>query len=376
MSSTSLLFEPLQLGDITIKNRIAMSALTRDRATKTIPNEVMQEYYVQRSNAGFIVTEGTLITRQGSEWQDAPGIWSDEQVKEWKKIVDAVHAAGSHIYSQIWHLGRVSHPDAPEQKLAGIPVYAPSAISARGGKFRFIPGVPGYVTPTELPDPWVIINQYKQAAINAKAAGFDGVELHGANGYLVAQFLDNTSNKRTDQWGGSIENRARFGLEILKTFKEVYGNNVGLKVSPSCMPLQETLDTFSYFISEADKLGLAYITLARYSEALDPVIDGKRRATPHDVVASYRHLIKNSKVFVNGSVLPEEGAELVKSGKADVVSIGFNYLTHPDFAKRVLYNKPLDNQPNFQHIYGAGNEDLHVGYTDYPAAKYDVVARA
>jgi 2,4-dienoyl-CoA reductase-like NADH-dependent reductase (Old Yellow Enzyme family) len=160
------------------------------------------------------------------------------------------------------------------------------------------------------------------------------------------------------------------------------------------MPLQETLDTFSYFISEADKLGLAYITLARYSEALDPVIDGtflnlkifffldtnfcsgKRRATPHDVVASYRHLIKNSKVFVNGSVLPEEGVELVKSGKADVVSIGFNYLTHPDFAKRVLYNKPLDNQPNFPHIYGAGNSDLHVGYTDYPAAKYDVVAHA
>ncbi len=156
--------------------------------------------------------------------------------------------------------------------------------------------------------------------------------------------------------------------------------------------MQETLDTFSYFINEADKLGLAYITLVRYSEAFDPVFDGaslkfqlfldtnicsgKRRATPHDVVASYRHLIKNSKVFVNGSVLPEEGAELVKSGKADVVSFGFNYLTHPDLAKRVLYNKPLDNQPNFPHMYGAGNEDLHIGYTDYPAAKYDVVARA
>jgi len=353
-----------------------MSALTRDRATGTIPNEVMQEYYVQRSGAGLIVTEGTLITRQGTEWQDAPGIWSDEQVKEWKKIVDAVHAAGSHIYSQIWHLGRVSHPDAPQQKLAGVPVYGPSAIAARGGKFRFIPGAPGYVTPTELSDPWIIINQHKQAAINAKAAGFDGVELHAANGYIIAQFLDSTSNKRTDEWGGSIENRARFGLETLKVLKEVYGNNVGIKLNPCGgyndmgMPLQETLDTFTYFISEADKLGLSYIVLLRYVESLDPVFDGKGRAIQHDVVASYRHLIKNSKLFINGTVLPAEGAELVKSGTVDVVSIGFNYVAHPDLTKRVQYNKPLDNQTDFAHLYGAGREDLHIGYTDYPEAKY------
>ncbi|KAK2467211.1 hypothetical protein APHAL10511_000760 [Amanita phalloides] len=373
---TSSLFSPLQVGDITIKNRIVMSALTRDRAPGTIPNEVMKEYYAQRSNAGLIVTEGTLITRQGTEWPHAPGIWDEAQVKEWKKITDAVHAAGSYIYVQLWHLGRVSHPEAPEQKLAGVPVYAPSAIAARGGKFRFLPGVPGYVTPTELPDPWVIIRQYKQAAENAKAAGFDGVELHGAGGYLVAQFLDTTSNKRTDEWGGSIENRARFGLEVLKALKDVYGNNVAVKLLPSGgyndlgMPLQETLDTFSYFVTEADKLGLAYIALLRYVATWDLTFDGKLRATQHDVVASYRPLIKNAKVFVNGSVLPEEGAELVKSGNADAIAFGFNYIVHPDLAKRIQYGKPLDNTISTKRIYGAGAKDLRLGYTDYPEADY------
>ncbi|KAK2459474.1 hypothetical protein APHAL10511_008508 [Amanita phalloides] len=378
---TSALLSPLQVGDITIKNRIAMSALTRDRAPEAIPNEVMKEYYVQRSNAGLIVTEGTLITRQGTEWPHAPGIWNEAQVKEWRKITDAVHAAGSYIYVQLWHLGRTSHPDAPEQKSAGIPVYAPSAIAARGGKFRFLPGAPGYVTPTELPDPWVIIKQYKHAAENAKAAGFDGVELHGANGYLVPQFLDSTCNQRTDEWGGSVQNRARFALETLKVLKEVYGNNVSVKLNPCGgyndmgMPLQETLDTFTYFITEADKLGLSYITLLRYAPALDVEFDGKLRAIQHDVVASYRHLIKNSKVFVNGGVLPDEGAELVKSGKADAISFGFNYLIHPDLAKRIQYGKPLDNIPNFPHLYGAGAKDLRPGYTDYPEANYaDVVS--
>ncbi|KAM6492767.1 oye family NADH-dependent flavin oxidoreductase [Amanita muscaria] len=199
MPSTDVLFTPLKLGDVTLPNRIFMSALTRDRAVDTIPTDLMLEYYVQRADAGLIVTEGALITRQGSEWQNAPGIWNEEQVQGWKKITNAVHAAGGHIYCQLWHgitsdgaiVGRASHPDAPQQILAGVPVYAPSAISARGGKFRFLPGAPGYVTPTELPDPWVIIKQFREAAVNAKAAGFDGVELHGANGYLIAQFLDN-----------------------------------------------------------------------------------------------------------------------------------------------------------------------------------------
>ncbi|KAG6811786.1 hypothetical protein H0H92_005856 [Tricholoma furcatifolium] len=336
------LFSPLKLGSKTIQNRIMMAALTR--------------------------------TRLATEWPHAPGIWNKEQVEGWKKIVDIVHSKGSHIYAQLWHVGRVAHPDAPEQKLAGTPVYAPSAISARGGKFRHIPGLPGYVTPTAVEDPRTIIAEFKQAAINAKEAGFDGVE---SNGYLPHQFLDSTSNKRTDEWGGSIENRARFGIEVLKALVEVFGENVALKVNPSGgyndvgMPLQETIDTYTYYLTEADKLGLSYIALVRYLAFTDVEFDGKKRATPHDIVGTYRHLIKNAKVFVNGGVLPEEGASLVESGKADGIAIGFNWITHPDLAKRVQNGKPLDNTPDFQHLqWGKGDSDFSVGYTDYPTAKY------
>ncbi|KAG5638345.1 hypothetical protein H0H81_000588 [Sphagnurus paluster] len=329
-----------------------MSALTRNRALGTIPNDIMVEYYGQRSvgGAGLIVTEGTLVSRQGTEWPHAPGIWDEEQIAGWKKIVDQVHANGSYIYCQLWHVGRVAHPDAPQQKLSG--------------------------KPTAVEDPWTIVAQFKQAAINAKEAGFDGVELHGANGYIITQFLDNTANQRTDQWGGSIENRARFGLEVLKAMVEVFGENVALKVSPAGgyndvgMPLQETLDTFNYFISEADKLGLAYITLVRYIPATDVEFDGKKRATAHDVLESYRGAVKNAKLFLNASVLPEEGAELVSKGKIDGIFIGFNWITHPDLAKRVQNGKPLNNIPDIPHLQGAKDDSaLSVGYTDYPTAQ-------
>ncbi|KAF8637926.1 hypothetical protein AX17_002547 [Amanita inopinata Kibby_2008] len=378
MSSTFALFTPLKLGSITIQNRITMAALTRSRAQGTIPNEIMREYYLQRADAGLIVSEGILITRQGTEWPYAPGIWSKAQVEAWKDITDGIHAAGGHIYAQLWHLGRVSHPEAPEQVLAGVPVYAPSAIAARGGNFHHLPGIPGYVTPTAIPDPWLIINQFKEAAVNAKAAGFDGVELLGANGYIIAQFLDHNSNKRTDEWGGSVENRCRFGIEVLKVLVQVFGKNVGLKLSPCGgyndvgMPLQDTLDTFSYFISEADKLGLSYIVLLRYTEALDATYDGEKRATPHDVLASYRQLIKNARVIINGRVTPEEGAKLVKSGQIDAISLGFTYIAHPDVVKRVRHGKPLDNVTDIPHLYWTmSEEDQRIGYTDYPVAVYD-----
>ncbi|KAF9009976.1 hypothetical protein BDQ17DRAFT_991760 [Cyathus striatus] len=379
MSATSALFTPLKLGSVTLRNRITMTALTRNRAPGTIPNNIMKEYYVQRARGGasLIVTEGTLVTRQGTEWPHAPGIWNSEQAVAWKEIVDAVHAEGAKIYVQLWHLGRVSHPDAPEQKLAGVPVYAPSAISARGGRFRHIPGQPGYVTPTALEDPWTLVKLFKDAAVLAKEAGFDGAELHGANGYLIAQFLDNGANQRTDQWGGSAENRSRFGLEVIKAVKEVFGNDVSIKLSPAGgyndvgMSLEDTLETFSYFIKEADKLGLSYIELVRYSSKTDPVIDGKTRAIQHDVLESYAHLIKNSKVFVNADVTPEEGATLVSSEKVDAIAIGFNWITHPDLAKRVEHGKPLDNYPDIPHLqWGKAEKDLAVGYTDYPEATY------
>ncbi|KAH9478464.1 N-ethylmaleimide reductase [Psilocybe cubensis] len=373
MVAEKVLFTPLQIGSITLKNRIGMSAMTRNRALQTYPNDLLKEYYVQRTKggAGLIVSEGILITRQGTEWPNAPGIWDEKHISEWKKITDAVHEAGGKMYAQLWHVGRVAHPDAPEQKLAGTPIYAPSAIAARGGKYRFLPGEPGNVTPTEIDDPKQFIELYKQAAINAKAAGFDGVEIQGGNGYLIHQFLDSTSNKRSDEWGGNIENRAKFGLEVLKVVVEVFGPDVALKVSPNGgyndvgMPLQETLDTFSYFITESDKLGLAYITLVQYHPYFDPVFD-VQRATKHDVIAAYAHLPKHSKVFVNSLVTAEVGEELVASGKVSGIFIGTQWINHPDLAKRIEHGKPLDNQLNFMGLNSSGEE----GYTDYPTAVY------
>ncbi|KAF7309185.1 Oxidored-FMN domain-containing protein [Mycena kentingensis (nom. inval.)] len=380
----SALLTPLKLGSTTISNRIVMSALTRSRATKSIPNDIMREYYVQRAEggAGLITTEGVLVTRQGTEWPEAPGLWSQEHVDGWKKIVDGVHAAGSKIYAQLWHLGRVSHPDAPEQIAAGVPVYGPSAISARGGKFRQLPGEPGYVTPTEISDPTTLIALYKQAAVNAKAAGFDGVELHGANGYLVHQFLDSTSNHRTDAWGGSPEKRARFAIETLKALQEVYGADVAIKLSPTGgyndmgMSLDETVATFGHLLSEVDALPtpLAYVLLARYNAMLDPEFDGKRRATQHDVVGTFGgdKYLKSGRtnLFINSGLTPEEGEGLVASGTAQAAVFGMAFLAHPDAGKRIKAGKPLDNQPDWMHLYGAPGVDPALGYTDYKAAEY------
>jgi len=378
MSFKSLM-TPLTIGDITIKNRVGMSALTRNRAPHTYPSDLMKEYYVQRAlgGAGLIVTEGILVTRQGTEWQHAPGIWNAEQVTGWKKIVDAVHEVGGKIFAQLWHVGRVAHPDAPEQKLAGVPVYAPSAVSARGGKFRFLPGVPGYVTPTAVENPWTIVEQFKQAAINAKEAGFDGVEIHGANGYLVTQFLDNTANHRTDEWGGSAENRSRFGLEILKAIKPIFGRNIAIKLSPAGgyndvgMPLPDTVETYKYFITEAEKLDLAYIVLVRYGRGFDPEFDGKLRAIQHDVLETFRPFVKNTKLFINSEVTVEEGEQLVAAGKVDGIFIGFNWITHPDLLKRVLHGKALNNIPDIPHLQTKSEAgDWSVGYTNYPTAVY------
>ncbi|KAJ7086307.1 flavoprotein NADH-dependent oxidoreductase [Mycena crocata] len=396
------LLSPLTIGSFTIRNRIGMSALTRNRADAetAVPNALMKEYYMQRATGGcgLIVSEGTLVTRQGTEWPQAPGIWNKEQIAGWKDIIDAVHTTETKIYCQVgrtcipefmseltffsfywlWHLGRVNHPDAPQQIAAGEPVYAPSAVSARGGKFRFLPGVPGYVTPTEVEDPMTLIALFKQGAINAREAGFDGVELHGANGYLVHQFLDSTSNKRTDKWGGSVENRARFGLEALKVLIEVFGADVAVKLSPAGgyndmgMPLPETIETFNYFITEADKLGLSYIVLARYIPFLDLEIDGKTRATKHDVIGTFRPAVKNAKFFANGGFTPAEADEMITAGTLDGVFFGVPWIAHPDVARRVLHGKPLDNVPDIKNFYGHLETPPQLGFTDYLAwASYE-----
>ncbi|KAF8911322.1 hypothetical protein CPB85DRAFT_1375880 [Mucidula mucida] len=333
MSNVTSLFQPLQLGPLTLKNRIFMSALTRNRSVPTnVPNAVNVEYYKQRAQggAGLIVSE---------EWQNAPGIWNQEQVDAWKKITDAVHDAGSVIFAQLWHVGRVAHPNAPEQIAAGVPVYAPSALAARGGKFRFLEGEPGYVTPTAIDDPWKLVAVFKQAAINAKEAGFDGVEIHGANGYLVQQFLDSTSNQRTDQWGGSVENRSRFGLEVLKAAIDVWGaGRVAIKLNPAG--------------------GNNDIGMPLYAAMFDPEYEGKKRATVHDIVATYGPFIKKSLFFANAGFTPVEAAEHIESGKVAGVFFGFPWVTHPDLALRVKHGKALDNAPNFATLFGVGDNGV------------------
>ncbi|KAF8519807.1 FMN-linked oxidoreductase [Hysterangium stoloniferum] len=369
---------PLQLGPILLRNRNIMSALTRNRALPTtVPNDTMLEYYKQRAQggAGLIVSEGALITRQGSEWEHAPGIWNDEHVAAWKNITDVVHEAGSHMFAQLWHLGRVNHPDMPEQKAAGTPVWAPSAIFARGGKFRTLPGQPGYVTPTEIPDPHIIVAQYKHAATKAKEAGFDGVELHAANGYLVHQFLDNTSNKRTDEWGGSVENRSRFLFEVVKALIEVWGaDRVGVKLNAPGgyndvgMSLEDTLETYTHAIKGLDEMRVAYVTLVRYVAAYDTSFDGKLRATQHDVVESYGSLFKNSKFFLNGGLTPSEADQLILDGNIDAAVFGIPWIGHPDLQRRIEQGKPLDAVLDFKHLYYMPGVALSVGYSDYPTA--------
>ncbi|KAJ7651935.1 flavoprotein NADH-dependent oxidoreductase [Mycena polygramma] len=374
------LFTPLQLGSNTISNRIGMSPV--DAQTAPRPQSPTTSWQnttpsVPAGGAGLIVSEGALITRQGTEWPDAPGIWDEAQIAGWKKITDAVHKLGSKMYCQLWHLGRLNHPEAPEQIASGEPVYGPSPVKAPGGKFRFLPGVPSYAMPTEIDDPTTIIALYKQAAVNAKAAGFDGVELQCANGYLPNQFLDSNSNKRTDQWGGSPANRAHFALETLQALKEVFGRDIAIKVSPGTgnngmgMPLKKTIDTFGYFLHEADKLGLAYVNLMRYSELYNPEYDGKKQAPRHDVLATYCPLLTNTNIFLNVEVTPALAEELVSEGEIAGVFFGIPWIAHPDLAKRVKAGKKLDNVLDLKTLYGAVGVDPRLGYTDYAEANYE-----
>jgi len=267
----------------------------------------------------------------------------------------------------------------------------PSAIAARGGKFRFLPGAPGYQTPTEIPESYVktLIEQYRTAAVNAKEAGFDGVELHGANGYLVQQFLDSTSNQRPAPYGGSPEARCLFGLEILKVLLEVWGKGkVAVKLNPCGgyndmgMPLDETLKTYGHFCREADKMGLAYVCLVRYASKLDAVFDGKKRATEHDVIASYAPLLPNTPVILNADLSAPEAATLVTSTdpskKIAGGVFGWLFISNPDLVKRLEQGVTLNFDVDVKHLYGVPTEagvDVEKvveaqreGYSTYPFA--------
>lgn len=361
------MFSPLKIGDLTLSNRVVMASLTRNRTPGTIPDDLNAEYYGARADCGLIISEGALIEPQGTEWPHAPGLWSSEHAAGWKKVTDAVHAKNGLIFAQLWHLGRVCHP----LHQCGQPNVGPSAIAAKGGKFRKLAGEPGYVTPKAIEDPKSYVLKYKQAAVYAKEAAFDGVELHAANGYLAHQFLESHSNQRTDNYGGSIENRARFVLEAIDELISVYGpQRVGIKLSPGggFNDMGETKEDseklYSYLVAELDKRPLAYIQLFKYLPEFDPV----QRGNEWDVDALLAK-IKNVPVFLNGGYDRQSGNEDVASGKAAAIVFGRPFIGNPDLVYRLQHKIELAESSYLTWYVSTGSREE--GYTDYPVAEKD-----
>ena len=349
------LFTPLQLGDLTLPNRAVMAPLTRMRAgDDNVPTQMNTTYYAQRASAGLIISEATQISLQGRGYAHSPGIHSPEQIAGWQLVTDAVHAAGGQIFLQLWHAGRTSHPALQEN--GALPV-APSAIAAEGHAYT-PDGRPSLVTPRALETKEIprIVEQFRQGAENALAAGFDGVEIHGANGYLIDEFLEDGSNQRRDRYGGSVVNRTRFLLEVVEAVTSVWGRNrVGVKLSPSSenysMSDSDRVGTFIYAVDALNTFDLAYFHLA----------EPNQWGSETGLNAAFFRPIYQGILMVNGDYNRQKGDAVLASGAADLVSFGRIFLANPDLPKRLALNAPL-NEPDPATFYG-GDEK---GYTDYP----------
>ncbi len=350
------LFSPAKLGSIALKNRIVMAPLTRNRAGEGgVPHDLNVTYYAQRATAGLIVTEATPISPMGHGYPALPGIYTEEQVAGWQKITDAVHAKGGKIVIQLWHVGRISHPTL----LNGALPVAPSAIKPAGKAFTY-QGLVDYVEPraletSELP---AIVQDYVHATQCALKAGFDGVEIHAANGYLLDQFLRDGSNTRTDNYGGSFENRARLLLEVTKAVVEAAGaDKVGIRISP-VNPFNDMKDSnpqalFNYVTEQLNQFNLAYL------HAVEGGIHGGGKADAFDF-EQMRKLFKGA-YMANLSYDKARGNAAIASGHADVIAYGVPFIANPDLVERYKTDAPL-NEADSKSFYG-GNEK---GYTDYP----------
>jgi N-ethylmaleimide reductase len=355
--SAHTLLSPYTVGDVTVPNRLVLAPMTRGRALAgNVPNPLAADYYAQRAAAGLLITEGTQVSPQGVGYIRTPGIHSAAQVAGWKYVTDTVHAVGGRIFAQLWHVGRVSHPDFHDGQL---PV-APSAIRPEGEAFttsgRQPLPTPRALALDEIP---AVVEQYRQAAENARAAGFDGVELHGANGYLLDQFLRDGSNVRTDLYGGSIVNRARFPLEVVDAVVGVWGpRRVGYKIAPYFSMLgmsdSDPVATFSYLVEALKARGIAYLHVAE-PIAGPMVAAGAPRMTP-----VLRRLFGGT-LIVNGGYDRESGEAAVPGGEADLVAYGVPFLANPDLTERFRRAGVL-NEPDMGTFY-SGEEK---GYTDYP----------
>jgi N-ethylmaleimide reductase len=355
------LLEPTQLGPYKLKNRLVMAPLTRNRAKAgNVPHGLNAEYYRQRASAGLIITEATQISPQGQGYPFTPGIHSAEQIAGWKLVTESVHQQGGLIFLQLWHVGRVSHPCF--QPNGGLPV-APSAIAPVDDALTFTgpqPAViPRALETSEIPE---VIADYRRAAENALVAGFDGVEVHGANGYLLDQFLQDGSNHRTDEYGGSIANRARLLLAVVETVIDVWGSDrVGIRLSPSgtfgSMSDRDPKALFSYVVEQLDRFNLAYLHL------VEPRVQNNETVDQPDMTLStayFRTLYRGMMISAGGHN-QATGEETLQSNHADLIAYGRWYISNPDLPQRFARSQPLT--PYDRSTFYGGSE---VGYTDYP----------
>jgi N-ethylmaleimide reductase len=354
------LFDKVEIGNKTLKNSMVMSAMTRSRANvQGVVGDMTVLYYTQRSSAGLILTEAINISEQALGSPLTPGLFTQEQIDAWKKVTKAVHDNGSLIYAQLWHTGRVGHSIDRNGKL---PV-APSAIAIEGAKHFTAQGPQDYEVPEALTTDQIkqIIIDYKQAAINAIEAGFDGVELHGANGYLPNQFLAENANQRDDEYGGSIENNCRFILEVMQTLiNTIGGDKVGIKISPlqpyGNISLNDPIATFTYLIEELNKMDFAFVEIMKRS----PMFPSLPHYPKIDEVELFGSLVK-TKVIANSGYTKETSEAELEKGIAKAISYGSAFLANPDLPRRFELNAEL-NQADRMTMFGGGEK----GYTDYP----------
>jgi N-ethylmaleimide reductase len=357
MSTATKLFEPIKLGPLTLPNRLVMAPLTRNRALAgLVPNPLAVEYYGQRASAGLLVSEATQVSQQGQGYQDTPGIYSKQQVAGWRKVTDRVHERGGRIFLQLWHVGRISHVSLQENNQAPV---APSAIRAKGktfvgGTFADV-SEPRALSLQEIPG---IIESFKKGAANALAAGFDGVEVHGANGYLLEQFAKDGTNKRTDAYGGGIENRAKLMLEVSKAVAAEAGSErTGIRISP-VTPANDISDSnpqplYDYIVDQLSAQKLVYI------HVVEGATGGPRDIAPFDY-GSLRKRFKGAYIANNGYDF-ELANKVLAADAADLIAFGKPFLANPDLVERLKRGAPL-NAPDKATFYGGGAK----GYTDYP----------
>lgn len=351
------LYTPITLGKLTLQNRIVMAPMTRCRAIGSVPNELMEKYYAQRADAGLIISEGVSPSANGMGYARQPGLFTEAQIQGWRRVTDGVHKAGGHIFMQMMHDGRVSHPANMQE---GTKIVAPSALAAPGEMWTDSQGMQPYPVPIEMSEADIqqAIAEYVQGAKNAVAAGFDGIELHGANGYLIDQFLNAATNHRTDVWGGSIQNRIRFAVEIAKgAAKAIGADRIGMRISPygvfnGTAPDAEMDALYAALIEELNAIGLVYIHIVDHSAMGAPEVSPALKA-------AIRANFKGRYILSGGYDAARANSDL-DANLGDLVAFGRPFISNPDLVQKLRTGSEL-TAPDFNTFYTPGEK----GYTDY-----------